>query len=176
MELSACFIPTRFGTALLGWRNAIELFVLPQRAEERLLSHLLRLGYRPGDIRERVPPFPGIEAIIQAYFDGIPVTFPYPYTLEHLPTFTKRVLEVVAQIPYGTTQTYGDIAKKIALPRATRAVGRALGKNPLPLLIPCHRVTGASQLGGFSGYGLRYKILLLSIELSRDSLGRNGSL
>jgi len=101
------------------------------------------------------------------------VSFPYPFDLGHLSPFTRRVLEAVASIPYGTLVTYRDLAETIALPRATRAVGRAVGKNPLPLFIPCHRVVGKSSPGGFSGYGLRYKILLLSLELLGSNPDRN---
>jgi methylated-DNA-[protein]-cysteine S-methyltransferase len=70
------------------------------------------------------------------------------------------------KIPYGETATYGDIAKRIDNPKAVRAVGLANGRNPLPIVIPCHRVIGANrQLTGFGG-GLENKALLLKIEES----------
>ncbi|MEN3184137.1 MAG: methylated-DNA--[protein]-cysteine S-methyltransferase [Atribacterota bacterium] len=175
MVLSVCFIPTRLGLGLLGWRKDIELFILPQRTEESALTHLSRWGFGRNDIREACPPFPAVTETIQAYFEGKRVAFPYPLALESFPPLARKILEAVAQIPYGTTHTYGDIAKKIALPCTPRAVGRALRGNPLPLFIPCHRVVGKYNLGGFSGYGLRYKILLLSLEFSGNCFCRNGS-
>ncbi|MCS7243019.1 MAG: methylated-DNA--[protein]-cysteine S-methyltransferase [Candidatus Caldatribacterium sp.] len=166
MVLSVCFISTRLGLSLLGWREKIELFILPQKTEENLLAQLDRWGVKKDSFQEALPPFPAIVETIQAYFEGMRVTLSYPLALERFPLFTRRTFDAVARIPYGTTLTYKDIAKKIALPHASRAVGRALGRNPLPLFIPCHRVVGKYNLGGFSGYGLRYKILLLSLELS----------
>ena len=66
-------------------------------------------------------------------------------------------------IPNGETITYGELAHRIGKPKAARAVGSALGKNPVPLLVPCHRVVGANNLGGFTG-GLRVKEQLLNHE------------
>ncbi|MBC7218477.1 MAG: methylated-DNA--[protein]-cysteine S-methyltransferase [Candidatus Caldatribacterium sp.] len=175
MKLAICFVPTRFGLSILAWREKIEFFILPQRTKEKALMHLHR-WISTDELQEDTPPFPGIVEEIQAYFEGKRVAFSHPLALDHLPPFTRKVLEAVAQIPYGSTLTYGDIAQKIALPHATRAVGRALGRNPLPLFIPCHRVTGKMNLGGFSGYGLRYKILLLSLELSGNGLCGNRTL
>lgn len=176
MGLFVCFVPTKFGFGLLGWRKSIELFILPQKTQEDVFAHLYRWGVKKRDVQEAYPPFPGITENIQAYFEGECPVFSYPLALERFSPFTHKVFEAVAQIPYGTTLTYGDIARKIALPHATRAVGRAIGRNPFPLFVPCHRVIGKLNLGGFSGYGLRYKIFLLSLELSRNGLHRNGSL
>jgi methylated-DNA-[protein]-cysteine S-methyltransferase len=76
------------------------------------------------------------------------------------------VWQELSKIPYGETATYGDIAKRIDNPKAVRAVGLANGRNPLPIVIPCHRVIGANgQLTGFGG-GLENKALLLKIEES----------
>ena len=76
------------------------------------------------------------------------------------------VWQELLKIPYGETATYGDIAKRIGNPKAVRAVGLANGRNPLPIVIPCHRVIGANgQLTGFGG-GLENKALLLKIEES----------
>lgn len=69
-----------------------------------------------------------------------------------LPAFQRRVLEACAQIPRGSVQSYGDLARVIGAPRAARAVGTALARNPIPLLIPCHRVVRAG--GETGGYGL----------------------
>ncbi len=175
-KLLFCFISTPFGFALLGWKREIEVFVLPQRGKEEALRHLVQQGYEKLCLEEQHPPFLGIAEEIQAYFEGERVALSYPINLEHLSPFTQKVLKEVVCIPYGATTTYGEIAKKITLPHGARAVGKAIGKNPVPLFIPCHRVVGYHHLGGFSGYGLRYKILLLSLELSRNSSCRNSTL
>jgi len=78
-------------------------------------------------------------------------------------TFRSRVYKEMIKIAYGTTLSYSDLATKVGKPRAFRAVGTACGKNPLPIIIPCHRVKGKSSLGGFTG-GLDIKKFLLKLE------------
>ena len=81
--------------------------------------------------------------------------------------FQLQVLEALATIPYGETRSYGEIAAQIGKPRAVRAVGAANGRNPLPIVLPCHRVIGASgSLTGFGG-GLETKRYLLELEGAR---------
>ena len=76
----------------------------------------------------------------------------------------RDVLRATSRIPYGRTTTYGTVARRIGRPTASRAVGRALGSNPIPIVIPCHRVIGASgSLTGYAG-GLDRKIALLELE------------
>lgn len=78
--------------------------------------------------------------------------------------FQRRVWEVLAEIPYGQTVTYGEIAKKLGKPSACRAVGAANGKNPISIFLPCHRVIGTNgKLTGYAG-GLPAKELLLKLE------------
>ena len=78
--------------------------------------------------------------------------------------FQSRVLEMTAKIPYGEVLTYGDIARRLSMPKAARAVGNALRSNPVPIVIPCHRVIGSD--GGLAGYigGLERKAYLLRLE------------
>lgn len=82
--------------------------------------------------------------------------------------FSKAVLSEVARIPFGATASYGEVAQAIGMPTAARAVGRALASNPVPIIVPCHRVIGSDgRLVGFSGGlpdGLRIKQWLLSHE------------
>lgn len=79
-------------------------------------------------------------------------------------SFQRDVWAALARIPYGTTITYGELARRIDNPQAVRAVGAANGRNPLPIVVPCHRVIGADgSLTGFAG-GLPTKHLLLSLE------------
>jgi methylated-DNA-[protein]-cysteine S-methyltransferase len=85
--------------------------------------------------------------------------------------FQLGVLDALQQIPYGTTVSYGDIAERIGRPKAVRAVGAANGRNPIPIIIPCHRVIGSSgDLTGFGG-GLPTKKALLRLELENSQFG-----
>jgi O-6-methylguanine DNA methyltransferase len=86
--------------------------------------------------------------------------------------FQRRVYDVVSKIPFGETLTYGDVAEAAGCPKAQRAVGAALGANPLPLVIPCHRVVGRQgKLQGYAG-GLEVKAQLLAGETSLFGNGR----
>jgi methylated-DNA-[protein]-cysteine S-methyltransferase len=99
--------------------------------------------------------------ILQRYFAGECVSFDLPLDLRYFTAFQQAVWRAAAEIPYGETRSYGWIAKRINNPRAVRAVGQALGTNPVPIIIPCHRViSAAGTLGGFSGgIGLKKKLL-----------------
>jgi methylated-DNA-[protein]-cysteine S-methyltransferase len=78
--------------------------------------------------------------------------------------FQLRVWELIAQIPYGQTTTYGDLARRLGGPEAAQEVGAAVGRNPLSILIPCHRVIGSTgKLTGYAG-GLKRKRMLLDLE------------
>jgi methylated-DNA-[protein]-cysteine S-methyltransferase len=101
---------------------------------------------------------------IEAYLDGRARPFNLPLDLEGQPRFRRKVWEVLQTIPYGRVRSYGWVARKIGKPKAARAVGGACGANPVPLLVPCHRViAGDGSLGGFSG-GLGVKKRLLRLE------------
>jgi methylated-DNA-[protein]-cysteine S-methyltransferase len=98
------------------------------------------------------------------YFEGVRRAFDLPVDLTPLPAFQRLVLEELARVPYGETATYGGLAARIGNARAARAVGGALNRNPIPIVLPCHRVVGAS--GGLVGYagGLDRKRALLDLE------------
>jgi len=81
----------------------------------------------------------------------------------HGTPFQRNVWQAITHIPFSSTRTYGEVARMVGRPRAARAIGQALGKNPLPLLFPCHRVVGVQGLGGFTG-GLMVKEYLLRWE------------
>lgn len=86
--------------------------------------------------------------------------------IAHLPAFNRKVYAVACMIPPGATMTYGEIATRLGDPKAARAVGQALGENPVPLIVPCHRVLAANgKTGGFSASGgVVTKLKLLTIE------------
>jgi methylated-DNA-[protein]-cysteine S-methyltransferase len=103
------------------------------------------------------------EEQLHSYFAGELVSFELPLAPRGT-DFQRRVWDAVAAIPYGTTTTYSRLAAEIGSPRATRAVGAANGRNPLPIVVPCHRVIGAA--GALTGYGggLEMKRALLALE------------
>lgn len=101
---------------------------------------------------------------VQAYFAGDRREFELSTDLTGLTSFQQSVLEVTAEIPFGRTVAYGELAERIGKPDASRAVGSALGRNPVPIVIPCHRVVRSD--GGLGGYtsGTGYKEQLLELE------------
>ncbi len=89
-------------------------------------------------------------------------------------SFDQRVWRHLSQIPFGGTVSYGELAQAIQVPKASRAVGRACGRNPLPIILPCHRVLATGgKLGGYSA-GLKRKAFLLEFEASFAAIGRSG--
>jgi methylated-DNA-[protein]-cysteine S-methyltransferase len=101
---------------------------------------------------------------LDEYFAGRRRRFSVPLDLRLMTEFTRRVLQATAAIPYGEVSSYRDVAARAGSPRGSRAAGNALGSNPLPIVLPCHRVlhTGGG-LGGYTG-GVERKRTLLAIE------------
>jgi methylated-DNA-[protein]-cysteine S-methyltransferase len=112
------------------------------------------------------------ERELQEYFAGKRTSFSVP--LDPVGTiFQTKVWSALSEIPFGETRSYGDIARRIGSPAAVRAVGAANGKNPLSIIVPCHRVIGASgKLTGFAG-GLDIKERLLALESGDDTKTRS---
>jgi O-6-methylguanine DNA methyltransferase len=104
--------------------------------------------------------------ILREFFEGRLQKFPplpgSPF-VEKGTAFQRRVWDQIADIPYGETKTYGELARALGNPGAARAVGQACNANPLALIVPCHRVTGSSGPGGFAG-GCAVKQYLLELE------------
>jgi methylated-DNA-[protein]-cysteine S-methyltransferase len=115
-------------------------------------------GARSGD-----PLLKEAEAQLQAYFAGELSRFDLPLSPGGT-DFQRRVWAAVADLPYGSTTTYSALAAALGCPSACRAVGAANGRNPLPVIVPCHRVVGAT--GALTGYGggLEHKRALLDLE------------
>ncbi|OKI00878.1 cysteine methyltransferase [Streptomyces sp. CB02923] len=109
------------------------------------------------------PPFAAAVRQLHAYFDGTLTVFDLPLAPRGTP-FQHRVWDALCEIPYGGTLSYGQLAERLGKPSAARAVGLANGKNPIGIIIPCHRVIGAS--GSLTGYGggLDRKRRLLDFE------------
>lgn len=103
---------------------------------------------------------------LQRYFQKRCQQFELAVDISDLPPFRQLVLRAAMQIPYGVVISYGELAARIGASKAARAVGGALAANPIPIIIPCHRIVSASgQLTGFSGPGgIRMKRFLLNME------------
>jgi methylated-DNA-[protein]-cysteine S-methyltransferase len=101
---------------------------------------------------------------LDEYFEGHRRDFDVPIDWSLASEFGRRILKATAAIPFGQVSTYGKVAAQAGNPKASRAAGRALGANPIPIVVPCHRVVGSSgQLTGYTG-GLDRKVALLAIE------------
>jgi methylated-DNA-[protein]-cysteine S-methyltransferase len=116
----------------------------------------------PGWVRDEVALGDALEQLA-AYFAGARTAFALPLAPRGTP-FQQRVWAALREIPYGETISYGTLARRIGRPTASRAVGAANGRNPLPIVVPCHRVIGSTgALTGFGG-GLHLKEGLLALE------------
>jgi methylated-DNA-[protein]-cysteine S-methyltransferase len=113
--------------------------------------------------KEDRTPFSETIRQLRAYFAGEIENFDLALAPEGTP-FQQKVWDELQRIPYGTTVSYGDLARRIGNPNASRAVGLANGSNPIPIVIPCHRVIGSNgKLTGYGG-GLQLKEQLLALE------------
>ncbi len=116
--------------------------------------------------------FQDLEARLRAYYEGEPSDFPDVIAPSVGTPFQRRVWETARRIPRGQTRSYGWLAAQLGQPGAARAVGQALGRNPLPVIVPCHRVLAADGgLGGFTG-GLAMKRQLLALEVGQPQSTR----
>lgn len=132
---------------------------------------LVELGFPPAEARFEAPAdarrggrlLARVARQLAEYFAGSRTTFDLPLAPAGTP-FQKRVWRELTRIPYGVTISYGELARRVGNPNAARAVGAANGRNPLPVIVPCHRVIGSSgRLTGFGG-GLDAKRTLLELE------------
>ncbi len=135
---------------------------LRERSERAFVDDLTtRTGARPVRDADRLRP---VEKELRAYFRGTLRRFSLRVDLTPLTSFQRSVLRATSKVPFGCVTTYGAVASRIGKARASRAVGNALGANPVPILVPCHRVVASDgSLGGFTG-GLGLKRALLRVE------------
>ncbi len=134
----------------------------PERSLDVVLTDIAeKISPRVLEAPERLDP---IRRELEEYFEGRLRRFSEPIDWSLTRGFFRRVLEATARIDYGEVRTYGEVAASAGSPRAVRAAGNGLGSNPLPVVVPCHRVvrTGGG-LGGYTG-GLERKELLLALE------------
>ena len=130
----------------------------PEAEEERLAR---QFGVR---VLRSPRALDGVRRELDEYFAGRRRAFDLPLDLRAAPEFHRRVLAELGRIGYGQTTTYGALAARVGAPRAARAVGVVMNRNPVPIVLPCHRVLGAG--GGLVGYGggLARKEWLLRLE------------
>jgi methylated-DNA-[protein]-cysteine S-methyltransferase len=158
---------TALGPCGLAWTD--RGIVAAQLPEDDPAETRARLRARTGSAPEADPP-PFVQDArddVIALMQGAPVDFERtPLDLKRTPAFNRSVYAIARTIPPGATLTYGDIAQRLGDLTLSRAVGYALGKNPIPIIIPCHRVLAAgAKTGGFSAPGgVRTKLRMLAIE------------
>jgi len=145
----------------LGSNSGLRQTTLPcpraEQAERRLGD-----GLKDANFSKKA--FAELAERLKSYFAGKRVEFPDELDLSRATPFQRRVWKLTRLIPYGETRSYGWIAKKLGKAGAGRAVGQALAKNPLPIIIPCHRVVAKDgNLSGYSG-GIEMKRYLLKRE------------
>jgi len=144
---------TRRGLVRVGFESEDRDELLADLAE-RISPRILESRSATDEVRRE----------LDQYFEHERTNFDVPVDRRLIHGIARDVLVQTSRIAFGRTSTYGEIAKKIGHPTAARAVGRALGSNPIPIVIPCHRVIGASgKLTGYAG-GLDRKVALLELE------------
>ncbi|HYX33078.1 MAG TPA: methylated-DNA--[protein]-cysteine S-methyltransferase [Oligoflexus sp.] len=165
-----CYFPTAIGPCGLLWNEtAIERVQLPEKtpaeARRRLTDQMkpcqeVDLSLAPAWVQDAAQRLQTLLLKGQMDLSSIPID------ISRIPPFFRQVYEAARRIPPGQTSTYGALALAVGSPGAARAVGQAMGKNPLPLIIPCHRVMAAGgKPGGFSAFGgLMTKQQILAIE------------
>jgi methylated-DNA-[protein]-cysteine S-methyltransferase len=133
----------------------------PRSVDDVLEDLAARISPRVLEAPARLDP---VRRELDEYFAGRRTDFDTPIDWSHLAGFTRKVLRATARIGFGETSTYAGVATRAGSPRAVRAAGNALGANPMPVIVPCHRVlrTGGA-LGGYTG-GVERKEFLLRLE------------
>ena len=147
--------------AIVGSERGLIRVSLPHSSTQESLQSLGSIIEEARFCRHR---FGDLSKRLRAYFSGYRISFTDELDFSDVTHFQKKVWQATKSIPYGETRSYGWLANRIGQPRAVQAVGQALARNRLPIIIPCHRVvSNDSSLGGFFG-GLNMKKRLLHLE------------
>lgn len=163
LEIAYCEIDSPVGPLLASAtsRGLLALGFPNIPTEEQLMRLAGRVSPRMLEAPARLD---GVRRELDEYFEGRRRDFDLPLDWRLTDGFTRKVLRKTAQIPFGETRSYGQMAASAGSPRAFRAAGSALGANPIPIIVPCHRVLrSGGGLGGYGG-GLELKRRLLKLE------------
>jgi methylated-DNA-[protein]-cysteine S-methyltransferase len=162
LDVAYDLVDTPLGTLLVAATEAGVCRISYDPEPEREIDQLAKLvGTR---ILRTPKPVDTARRQLDEYFEHRRTEFDLDLDLRLSAAFSRRVLEELAKVPYGETTTYGDLAVRAARPRAARAVGTVMNRNPIPIVLPCHRVVGRSgSLVGYGG-GLERKEALLRLE------------
>lgn len=156
-------LPGPFAPILAAFDSAGALVYLGFQGHEPRARLMAALEARSGAFEREPAVAEVLRQQLSEYFAGTRRTFDHPLALEGT-AFRRRVWDALLEIPYGETRSYGALARRLGDPGASRAVGAANGSNPVSILVPCHRVIGASgALVGYAG-GADLKALLLRLE------------
>ena len=154
----------------LGWMGilssprGLKRVILPKESREEVLSQTKDCGYLTEDYD--FDSFGDLPQRLRRYLAGEPVDFSDRLDLAGTTRFQQNVWQIVRTVPYGQTKSYAWVAGRLGPGKLARAVGQALARNPLPIIIPCHRViSGDGSLGGFSD-GVEMKKYLLRLEVA----------
>jgi len=170
VDVAYGFVDSPFGRFLLAAtpRGLVKLAFHPESVEEVLSELATRISPR---VLEAPAELDEVRRELDEYFDGRRRTFELPLDWRLTRGFSERVLRATARIPYGGVSTYRDVAARAGNPRAMRAAGNALGSNPLPIVVPCHRVVRTGGDVGNYGGGPDMKRALLRLEGAIDDAG-----
>ncbi|HER24372.1 MAG TPA: methylated-DNA--[protein]-cysteine S-methyltransferase [Candidatus Atribacteria bacterium] len=159
-----------------GWagfafdRKGLRIFVLPEEKKENVLTGI-RNELKSNNLIEDNKEWEGLIEKVKEYYAGKIVDFSdCQLSLDRYTNFQKKILQTVKKIPYGKIRSYKEAAEAAGYPRAYRAVGNTMRNNPLPLIIPCHRVIKSDgSLGGFSG---KERVALKKKMINLESKGK----
>ena len=153
---------TKLGVgAVVATEKGVSTVQLPHAGSATFINQLKQNAGESSQLTEQVA------LRLKSYFKGEPQVFDIiPVDLSALTEFRARILQLIRAIPYGEIRSYGDVAVMAGVPRAARAIGGAMAANPLPVIIPCHRIVAANgRLTGYSAPGgLDMKRILLRME------------
>ncbi|HEY4199934.1 MAG TPA: methylated-DNA--[protein]-cysteine S-methyltransferase [Devosiaceae bacterium] len=161
-----CLIATAIGPVGLAWsETGIVRLQLPDSDSEKTRARLTRRL----EAREAHPPewLEPTVMLLQRYFAGAVVDFSScPLDLSGVPELHRKLYAEMLRLGWGETITYGQLAERVGMPGAAQTVGQAMGRNPIPVIVPCHRVLASgNKMGGFSAPGgVRTKLGLLALE------------
>ena len=162
VELFYTSLDSPIGRLYLALTDRGVCFLSLHRGEEEFLQELSDFSRKVTSRDDTKGAF--VKRELEGYFAGELHQFKTAINLLWGTPFERRVWQVVSRIPYGETRSYREVAELAGMPQASRAVGRAVGKNPIPIIIPCHRVVRSDgALGGFSA-GVEAKRYLLQLE------------